>query len=89
MIAAIIPAHDEADHIGRCLTALAAAAQNVGLGGEAVELFVVADDCSDDSERFARMVADLPVFVRQSHGERDFAALGNKAATVEESSWAL
>ena len=30
--------------------------------------------CSD--ARFARMAADLPVFIRQSHAERDFAALG-------------
>lgn len=29
--------------------------------------------------RFARAAADLPVFVRQSHGERDFAALGGLA----------
>lgn len=28
--------------------------------------------------RFARMAADLPVFVRQSHAERDFAALGER-----------
>jgi glycosyltransferase involved in cell wall biosynthesis len=53
MIAAIIPAHDEAEHIGRCLTALAAAAQNERLGGEAVALFVVLDDCSDDTARIA------------------------------------
>jgi hypothetical protein len=38
---------------------------------------------------FARMAADLPVFVRQSHGERDFAALGEKAAAAGGSSWAL
>lgn len=30
--------------------------------------------------RFARMAADLPVFVRQSHAERDFAALGAQLA---------
>ena len=28
--------------------------------------------------RFARMAADLPVFIRQSHAERDFAALGER-----------
>lgn len=39
--------------------------------------------------RFARMAADLPVFVRQSHAERDFAALGERAATNEEASWTL
>ena len=39
--------------------------------------------------RFARMAADLPVFVRQSHAERDFAALGDRVATNEGMSWAL
>ena len=38
---------------------------------------------------FARMAADLPVFVRQSHAERDFAALGERAAANEEASWTL
>jgi hypothetical protein len=31
-------------------------------------------------ERHARAVADLTVYVRQSHGERDLAALGALAA---------
>ncbi|RYX92780.1 MAG: acyl-CoA dehydrogenase [Comamonadaceae bacterium] len=31
---------------------------------------------------FARMAADLPVFVRQSHAERDFAFLGGKIAAL-------
>lgn len=39
--------------------------------------------------RFARMAADLPVFVRQSHAERDFAALGERAAANEEAAWSL
>jgi hypothetical protein len=40
--------------------------------------------------RFARMAADLPVFIRQSHGERDFAALGERvAAGAVQSAWAL
>jgi hypothetical protein len=38
---------------------------------------------------FARRAADLPVFIRQSHGERDFAALGSAAATPTEPAWAL
>ena len=33
--------------------------------------------CAD--VRFARAAADLPVFVRQNHGDRDFAALGGIA----------
>jgi hypothetical protein len=28
------------------------------------------------NQRFARAMADLPVFLRQSHAERDLAALG-------------
>jgi hypothetical protein len=38
---------------------------------------------------FARMAADLPVFVRQSHGERDFAALGERLVLPGAPSWAL
>ena len=39
--------------------------------------------------QFARAAADLPVFIRQSHGERDFAALGDWAANESPASWNL
>lgn len=44
--------------------------------------------------RFARLAADLPVFVRQSHAERDFAALGEtvldqSALTSSSHPWTL
>lgn len=39
--------------------------------------------------RFARMAADLPVYVRQSHAERDFAALGERTVSEGALSWAL
>lgn len=38
---------------------------------------------------FARLAADLPVFLRQSHAERDLAALGRLLSESEESPWAL
>ena len=41
---------------------------------------------------FARAAADLPVFIRQSHAERDFAALGERLAAtadLEEAAWNL
>jgi hypothetical protein len=38
---------------------------------------------------FARMAADLPVFVRQCHGDRDLAALGERVAAGKETSWLL
>ena len=41
--------------------------------------------------RFARMAADLPVFIRQSHGERDFAALGERVSSggIGGAGWTL
>lgn len=38
---------------------------------------------------FARMAADLPVFIRQSHAERDFAALAERVIPMESQSWCL
>jgi alkylation response protein AidB-like acyl-CoA dehydrogenase len=39
--------------------------------------------------RFARMAADLPVFIRQSHAERDFASLADKLLRAADDSWTL
>jgi alkylation response protein AidB-like acyl-CoA dehydrogenase len=38
---------------------------------------------------FARAMADLPVFLRQSHAERDLAALGEALLPPQEAPWAL
>jgi hypothetical protein len=35
------------------------------------------------------MAADLPVFIRQSHAERDFAALGERSLAREAAPWTL
>jgi hypothetical protein len=44
--------------------------------------------CQD--EHLARLVADLPVFMRQSHAERDQAALGRQLADMGEACpWTL
>lgn len=43
--------------------------------------------CRD--QRFARMAADLPVFLRQSHAERDLASLGAVLTQTQEAPWAL
>ena len=40
-------------------------------------------------KKFARAVADLPVFIRQSHAEKDFAALGERVAEIRPELWAL
>lgn len=39
--------------------------------------------------RFARMAADLPVFIRQSHAERGFCALGERVASSASGPWPL
>jgi len=38
---------------------------------------------------FARMAADLPVFVRQSHAERDYEAIGDAVAAEGRRQWSL
>jgi len=39
--------------------------------------------------RFARLMADLPVFIRQSHAERDLAFLGNRVLEDAALPWSL
>ncbi|MDR9865064.1 acyl-CoA dehydrogenase family protein [Pseudomonas baetica] len=43
--------------------------------------------CKD--RHFARLIADLPVFLRQSHAERDLAALGQLVAAQTVEAWTL
>ncbi|WP_226502397.1 MULTISPECIES: acyl-CoA dehydrogenase [Pseudomonas] len=38
---------------------------------------------------FARLIADLPVFIRQSHAERDLAGLGRLVAAQPAGEWSL
>ncbi len=41
------------------------------------------------NERFARAMADLPVYLRQSHAERDLAALGQGVTEAPPGAWLL
>jgi hypothetical protein len=43
--------------------------------------------CRD--QHFAQLAADLPVFLRQSHGERDLAFLGLRLTAQAAEAWAL
>ncbi len=54
MIGVVVPAHDEAQLIGACLSSIARAASAPALRGEAVRVVVVLDSCSDDTGAIAR-----------------------------------
>ncbi|MFX1678801.1 acyl-CoA/acyl-ACP dehydrogenase [Mitsuaria sp. CC2] len=43
--------------------------------------------CHDGT--FARLAADLPVFIRQCHGDRDLVALGNELLKHTDTTWTL
>lgn len=47
MIGVVIPAHNEAELIGACLNAVAAAAAHPRLAGETVQTIVILDHCTD------------------------------------------
>ncbi|WP_273823392.1 glycosyltransferase [Pseudomonas asplenii] len=53
MIAVIVPAHNEAQRLGKCLQALKRAARPVERLGEDVQILVVLDQCSDASHSIA------------------------------------
>lgn len=53
MIGVVVPANDEEALIGRCLDALLAAARHPDVGGERVEIVVVADSCVDATQAIA------------------------------------
>ncbi|GHD04244.1 glycosyl transferase [Pseudorhodoferax aquiterrae] len=54
MIGVVIPAHDEAAHIGAAVAAARAAAAHPALVGEPVQILVVADACRDDTAALAQ-----------------------------------
>ncbi|OMP39554.1 glycosyl transferase [Stenotrophomonas sp. KAs 5-3] len=54
MIGVLIPAHNEADSIARCLQSIRVATLHPGLGGEAVEVMVALDACTDATGTICR-----------------------------------
>jgi glycosyltransferase involved in cell wall biosynthesis len=64
VIATIVPAHNEAEHIGTCLLSLRAASQCSRLHGEEVMMVVVADDCTDSTAAIARQSGAIVLSVQ-------------------------
>ncbi|SAK97081.1 Glycosyl transferase family 2 [Caballeronia fortuita] len=83
MLAIVIPAHNEAAHIGTCVAAARRAADHHQLLGEAVRVIVVADACTDATADIARALgAEVTcidarnVGIARSHGAERALALG-------------
>ena len=55
--------------------------------GEVGRALGAAPFCRD--ARFARMAADLPVYLRQSGADRDADALGGRVADAGDEAWTL
>ena len=77
MLAVIVPAHDEQDHIGACLASVRIAARCPRLNGEPVLIVVSLDACSDQTAAIARnlgvsvvSVAARNVGIARAHGAR-------------------
>lgn len=91
--AAQIDAHPGADAQGAAMRArLAVEAAATTVMDHAGRALGAAPLCRN--ERFARAMADLPVFLRQSHAERDLAALaerslGQRGGDVSGNPWTL
>ena len=66
---------------------LAAAASATHVLEEVAAALGATPFCCDAA--FARAAVDLPVFIRQSHGDRDCAALGQQLVSKGEGLWAL
>lgn len=86
--AAAIDRHPERDALALALRArLAVEAAATQVLAVATRALGAGPLCRD--ARFARLVADLPVFLRQSHAERDLAALGHHLAIIKDTAWTL
>lgn len=76
MIGILVPAHNEAAHIGACLASLQAAARHPALRGEPVQVVVALDACSDATAWHCRLadVQTLSLDVRCVGAARAAAA---------------
>ena len=89
--AALIDRHPHADAQALAMQARASAERSASLVLDHVGRALGAAPFCRDAD-FARRAADLPVFLRQSHAERDLQALGEliaKDANKDSGAWAL
>ncbi|MEO7854851.1 MAG: glycosyltransferase [Rubrivivax sp.] len=86
MIAVIVPAHDEAEHIGGCLASIRRAGENPLLRNERVQIFVALDACKDRTGYIAdQHGATLVVLDQNNVGAA--RALAARAAVAAGARW--
>lgn len=86
MIAIVVPAHNEAKLIRRCIASLKTAASAPSLCNEQVMIYVVADDCTDKTVDIATR-CDVHVLVCQARNVGLARALGANAALAHGARW--
>jgi glycosyltransferase involved in cell wall biosynthesis len=86
LIAAIVPAHDEVEHIGACVRSIATAAQCAHLSGEPVVVVVALDACTDGTAAVARQHGALTVAL-QARNVGAARALGARRAIAMGARW--
>ena len=86
MIAVIVPAHDEQEHIGDCLSAVNLASRSKLLLNEPVALFVVTDACTDKTGAIARRMGATVIEVNERNVGKARAA-GAECALAAGARW--
>ncbi|MES2280178.1 MAG: glycosyltransferase family 2 protein [Pseudomonadota bacterium] len=86
MIGIIVPARDEEERIEDCVQSLITAASVPGLAGEAVQIIVVLDACSDRTGTLARSLGARTIDIR-SNNVGLARQTGAKAALAAGARW--
>jgi glycosyltransferase involved in cell wall biosynthesis len=86
VIAIVVPAHNEEDCIDACLRSLIVAAAHPGLAGEAVEITVVLDACTDSTGHWADL-AGVNVISTDKRNVGHARQLGAEMALAKGARW--
>jgi glycosyltransferase involved in cell wall biosynthesis len=86
MIAVVVPAHNEADCVAACIASLQVAASSEALRGEAVQIIVCADACSDPTASIAAQCG-ARVITADARNVGMARALGAQAALQAGARW--
>lgn len=86
MLGIVIPAHNEERDIGECVSAARRAAAHPGLNGEAVEVLVVLDSCTDATAIRAAQAGAHTLSLR-ARNVGTARAMGAEALLARQARW--